>query len=298
LPRHQGSALTGITEGVSAGAYLTVAGIRASLTTPRPRAKDLHSVSELLGVPIDGRLVVVFFAVAIAGLLRGFVGFGAALISVPVFSLVLGPHAAIAVNNVMGLPAVLQLLPEAVRRAERTVVLPTCMAIFIATPVGTWALVRIDQALMTVGIAVLVLLMVILLACGWRLKGNIGVSKLIAAGIAGGLVQGIAGVGGPPVVAVALSRPGEFSQQRANVLALMTAVSLSSILPLLYYGLFTRQTVVIGLLLVPVYSAATALGARYFALGGQKHYRRAALATLAAVGIATLIGALRNYLEG
>ncbi len=122
--------------------------------------------------------------------------------------------------------------------------------------------------------------------------------KLILAGVAGGLVQGIAGVGGPPVVAVALSRPGEASQQRANVLALMTAVALSSILPMLYHGLFTRQTVVIGLLLIPLYSAATALGARYFALGGQRHYRRTALATLAAVGIASLIASLRNYVLG
>jgi len=255
-------------------------------------------VSELLGVPIDARLAIVLIAVTIAGLLRGFVGFGAALISVPVFSLVLGPHAAIAINNVMGMPAVFQLLPEAVRRAERPIVLPISVAIFAATPVGTWALVATDPALMTIAISVLVLFMVAILASGWRLQGRIGMSKLITAGITGGLVQGVAGVGGPPVVAVALSRPGEPSQQRANVLALMTAISLSSILPLLYYGLFTRQTVVFGLLLIPVYSAATAFGARCFALGGQRHYRRAAVATLAAVGIATLIGALRNYLKG
>jgi formate hydrogenlyase subunit 4 len=82
------------------------------------------------------------------------------------------------------------------------------------------------------------------------------------------------------------------------VLALMTAVSLSSILPLLYYGLFTRQTVLIGLVLIPIYSAATAFGSRYFELGGQRHYRQAALATLAAIGIATLAASLRNYLKG
>jgi len=255
-------------------------------------------VSELLAVPIDRRLAVVFIAVMVAGLLRGFAGFGAALISVPVFSLMLGPHAAIAVNNVMGLPAVFQLLPEAIRRAERVFVLPICTAIFAAAPVGTWALVSTDPAVMTVAISTLVLLMVAFLASGWRLGGRIGIAKLIAAGIAGGLVQGIAGVGGPPVVAVALSRPGEASQQRANVLALMTAVSLSSFLPLLYYGLFTRQTVIIGLVLIPFYSAATALGARYFALGGQRHYRRVALATLTAIGMATLIASLRNYLKG
>jgi len=255
-------------------------------------------VSELLAVPIDGRLAVVFIVVMVAGLLRGFVGFGAALISVPVFSLVLGPHAAIAVNNVMGLPAVFLLLPEAVRRAERAVVLPICTAIFAAAPIGTWALVSIDPAIMSVAISTLVLLMVAFLASGWRLRGRIGIGKLISAGVAGGFVQGVAGVGGPPVVAVALSRPGDASQQRANVLALMTAVSLSSILPLLYHGLFTRQTVIIGLVLIPFYSAATALGARYFTLGGQRHYRRAALATLATIGMATLVASLRNYLKG
>ena len=249
-------------------------------------------------MPIDGRLAVVFIVVMVAGLLRGFVGFGAALISVPVFSLVLGPHAAIAVNNVMGLPAVFLLLPEAVRRAERAVVLPICTAIFAAAPIGTWALVSIDPAIMSVAISTLVLIMVAFLASGWRLRGRIGVGKLIAAGVAGGFVQGVAGVGGPPVVAVALSRPGDASQQRANVLALMTAVSLSSILPLLYHGLFTRQTVIIGLVLIPFYSAATALGARYFTLGGQRHYRRAALATLATIGMATLVASLRNYLKG
>jgi uncharacterized membrane protein YfcA len=176
--------------------------------------------------------------------------------------------------------------------------LPICVAIFAATPLGAWALVATDPVLMTVAISALILFMVAILASGWRLKGHIGITKLIAAGIASGLVQGVAGVGGPPVVAIALSRPGEPSQQRANVLALMTAVSLSSILPLAYYGLFTWHSVVIGLLLIPVYSIATALGARYFAFGGQRHYRRAAIGTLAAVAIATFLGALRNYLQG
>src|SRR5262245_63830150 len=115
----------------------------------------------------------------VAGLLRGFVGFGAALISVPVFSLMLGPHAAIPVNAVMGLPAVFQLLPEAIRRAERPIVLPICLATFIATPIGTWALVAADPALMTVAISALVLVMVAVLARGCRLTRRIGMRKLV-----------------------------------------------------------------------------------------------------------------------
>ena len=57
---------------------------------------------------------------------------------------------------------------------------------------------------------------------------------------------------------------------------------------------FRRTARRAGLVLLPVYVGATALGSRYFALGGHQHYRRAALATLAAVGIATLVAAIAD----
>lgn len=250
---------------------------------------------ELAGLQLGPHHLLVAASVVVAGFLRGFVGFGGALVSVPVLSLVLGPQTAVAANVLMGMPAVFQLLPEAVRRAERPVVLPVCLAVFLATPVGTWFLYAADPELMKIAISALMLGMVAVLASGFRLRGHIGWPKLWAAGIAGGLVQGAAGIGGPPVVAVALSRPGEAVQQRANVLAVMTSINLSSILPLLYYGLFTRQALIVGLVLIPVYSGATALGMRYFHLGGQRHYRQAALAMLAAIGVVTLIAALHSY---
>jgi len=252
-------------------------------------------VLETIGLTADPWLVVVVTAVLLAGFLRGFVGFGAALITVPVLSLIIGPQAAVAVNNVMGLPAVVQLLPEAIRKAERPVVVPVCLVVFLATPLGTWLLVLADPAVMKIAISALVLVMVGMLASGWRLRGHVGLSKLMTAGLLGGLVQGAAGIGGPPVVAVALSREGSAEQQRANVLALMTAISLSSVAPLIWYGLLTWRAITLGLILMPLYSLATYFGSRYFALGGQAHYRRAALATLAVVGVGTLIASVWGY---
>jgi len=255
-------------------------------------------VPELLAIAGDGRVWLVVAAVALAGFLRGFVGFGAALITVPVMSLIVGPQLAVAISTVMGLPAIFQLLPEAVRRAERSFVVPVGLAAFLATPVGTWFLVVVDPAAMKIAISLLVLGMVAILASGWRLEGQIGLGKLIAAGVTGGLVQGSAGIGGPPVVAVALSRPGDPTQQRANVLGLMTAVALSSVPALALYGLLTRSALIYGALLFPVYSLATAFGARYFALGGQAHYRKAAMGVLILVALGTLVLAVRSYLTG
>jgi uncharacterized membrane protein YfcA len=137
--------------------------------------------------------------------------------------------------------------------------------------------------------------MVAMLARGWRLEGEASRTLLVSAGIAGGLIQGSAGIGGPPVVAVMLSRPGTPTQQRGNVLALMTVVSFSSLLPLWYFGLFTREAIVTGLLLLPVYGGAILAGSRYFASSGQRYFRNAALVMLGIIGVATLIAALRDY---
>jgi uncharacterized protein len=253
---------------------------------------------ELLARPSALELAVVAAASFLAGFLRGFVGFGAALITVPVLSAVFGPIAAVPIASLIGLPALFQLLPDAIRFAERVIVVPIAFATFAAAPLGAWILVSVDPGAMKMAISTLVLAMVVMLHRGWRLTAEPGLGVLLGAGATAGLVQGSAGVGGPPVVAVALARPGDPAQQRANVVGVMTAIPLSSLLPLWYFGLFTRSVVVVSLVLIPLYSGATWLGARYFSLGGQRHFRNAALLALAVIGLATFALAVRDRVTG
>lgn len=251
---------------------------------------------EGLGVPVDGRLAVVIAAVFLGGFLRGFVGFGAALVIVPVLSLAYGPLVAIPALTVIGIPTLLQLLPDAIRHSERAIVAPVAFAILVSAPVGTWLLVTISPAIMKMVISGLVIGLVAMLARGWKLKGEVSMPVLVSAGVASGLVQGVAGVGGPPVVAVALSRPGPPARQRGNVLALMTAVTLANLMPLALFGLFTREAVVMGLVLLPVYGGAILVGSRYFSARGERHFRQAAIGMLLVIGVATFALALRDYL--
>jgi uncharacterized protein len=243
----------------------------------------------------DWRLALVAGSVLLGGFLRGFVGFGAALVSVPVISLVVGPRIAVAVVTIMGLPSIFQLLPDAVRHSERNIILPMALAIFVATPIGTWMLVSIDPAIMKMVISATVVVLVGFLSLGWKLGDKVGTGVLLFAGAAGGLVQGVAGIGGPPVVAVALARAGPPERQRGNVLAVMTAIVIASIPPLYAYGLLTKQAIVLGLLLLPLYFVATWVGSRYFSAGGSQHYRKAALAMLAVIGLTTLTFAVWDF---
>jgi uncharacterized membrane protein YfcA len=252
-------------------------------------------IESLTAIVFDERLLLIAVAVALAGFLRGFIGFGAALVSIPVISLVFGPQLALPIVTIMGIPSVLQLLPDAVRHSELPIVMPISFAVFLGTPIGTLVLVSVDPDLMKIVISLLVILMVGFLTLGWQLNQQVHPSILLLSGFTGGLIQGAAGIGGPPVVAIALSRAGSPDRQRGNVLAVMTAIVLSSVLPLYYYGLITLQVIAIGLVLFPIYSISTWIGSRYFGTGGRHHFRRAALLVLAVIGISTLIAACWQF---
>ena len=93
---------------------------------------------DIWGVPFDGRLMIAIASVLLGGFLRGFVGFGAALVIVPVLSLAYGPLVAIPTLTVMGIPTLLQLLPDAVRHSDRRIIGPMSTAILLSAPLGTW----------------------------------------------------------------------------------------------------------------------------------------------------------------
>jgi len=256
------------------------------------------TIAGMLGGAGLPELALVATTLAVAGYVRGFIGFGASLIIVMVLSLILGPKAAVPIAGLSGLPSTVYLLPTAVRHSERAFVVPFGLACFAAAPFGTWVLVWADPALMRIAISLFVVGAALMLYRGWRLTRPPGAGLCLTAGSFAGLVQGAAGVGGPPAVAVALSRDVPPERQRANVIGAVTAIGLSGLPALWYHGLFTREVLAVSLIGVPLYVGATWLGDRLFAGRGRHHYRNAALLALALIGLITLALAARDYLGG
>ena len=250
----------------------------------------------LLGPVSSTGLAIVAGTVLLAGFIRGFVGFGAALIIVMVLSAVFGPVIAVPAANLSGLPATLQLLPAAVRDSEPGFVLPFGLASFAVAPFGVMVLITLDPAIMRMAISVFVLLMFVILVRGWQLTRRPGMAMLTGTGATAGFIQGAASVSGPLAVILALSQPGSAVQQRANVIGAVTSLNLCAMIPFWYQGLFTRESLLLALIIAPLYSLAIWLGARFFGGEGQRHFRNAALLALAVIGIVTLYLAMQDYL--
>lgn len=256
----------------------------------------LESLQNLVAAQPYPVLALVAATMLLAGFIRGFVGFGASLIIVMVLSTVYGPVAAVPIATLSGLPAMFQLLPNAVRHSERAFVIPFGVASIIAAPIGTWFLIASEPAIMKVCISGFVLLMVAMLHQGWKLPPGAGMGVFTLAGVVSGLVQGSAGVGGPPAVAIALSRAGSTDLQRSNVIGAVAALSVCSVPALWLHDLFTREVMLISLLLFPLYFGGTWVGARFFSGSGHRHFRNGALLILAVIGVVTLSLAIHDYI--
>ncbi len=135
-----------------------------------------------------------------AGLVRGFAGFGAAMIIMPGLSLIYRPVDALAILTVIDIPATLQLFPAAIRHARWRQVFPLATGAAVAIPLGLWMMVSVDREVMRRLIAVMVLLYVTVLATGWRYRKTPSFALTFGVGAASGFLGGSTGMGGPPVI--------------------------------------------------------------------------------------------------
>ncbi|MBT6277756.1 MAG: hypothetical protein HOI95_26930, partial [Chromatiales bacterium] len=82
-------------------------------------------------------------ATLVAGISRGMLGFGATLIIVPCLIPLYGPIDTVVIASIIEIPAVLYLLPTAVRQADWRHIAPVGFASLLTIPVGAFALVSL-----------------------------------------------------------------------------------------------------------------------------------------------------------
>jgi len=248
-------------------------------------------LSELGGFDLT-QLLLAAVAIFIGGFLRGFVGFGGALVIIPVMALAFTPKFAVALHAITELPGIIQLLPTAVRHCARKTVLPMILALVVSTPLGVYVLTAVDTDTMRIVISVLVLFMVAMLAWNTRIVYAAGMRVSVIGGVVGGIIQGAAGIGGPPVVTLLLSRGDDLATTRGNIVVMMSSMVIIALPFLWIYELISVRTLILGGLCAPVYLLATYLGSRYFRTGGSDMYRIVALSILALTAASTLFFSL------
>jgi uncharacterized protein len=217
----------------------------------------------------------------LAGLARGFSGFGAALIFMPLASAILGPKLAAAVlmvtDIVFGLPLGLRALRQ---------VKPIGTGLML---LGAFVLAHIDPLILRWIIAGLVVSMLAVLTSGWRYSGEAKGWLIVLVGAISGLFSGIAQIGGPPVVAYYLGRRGAAATDiRASIFLFFAGSSVIGLLTYLYGGLITRDALKLALITGPAYGLGIFGGSHMFGLASETTFRRVVLMLIAAGVVVSL----------
>ena len=223
-----------------------------------------------------------------AGLMRGLVGFGGALILVPVLSVFLGPMVAVPVLNIVDGVTTLPLVPGAMRRCHWPEVLPLFLGAAVLLPEGVHVLRVADPVMLRHIMSVAILVIVGCMAVGVRYAGSPGTFVSIAVGALSGLMSGAVGLSGPPIVLFWLGGQTDARTARANLIAYFALSSIAVIVTMLWMGLFTGPVVRLSALLCPLYAVGVFVGAHGFRYATERVFRGSALLLIAAVALLSL----------
>ena len=223
----------------------------------------------------------------VAGVMRGFSGFGSALTIVPVTAAVVGPLVAVPAVVVMHIATSGQLLPGALRAADWGRVWPLSISGVIGVPAGAWLLVSQDPEHLRRGISLLIIVFALLMLRGWRYRGRITHWVTTAVGGFGGVVSGAAMIGGPPVIMFLLAGPHQAAQNRGTIILYFQFTQLAAFAIYWYEGLLLWVVLWVALLTAPTLMAGMWFGQWLFSRASEAMFRRVALFFLLAVGVTT-----------
>lgn len=237
---------------------------------------------------IEGALIALAAAAALAGFVRGYTGFGAAMVFVPVASVLYSPALAVALIFLIDLPPTVPLVAAALRHCDLRGILFLAIGACVAIPIGVYGLAVLPVELIRWVIAFAILGAVAALATGWRYRRRPTNFQSLAVGGASGLLGGLASLFGPPVVLFWLGGQDPAPRVRANVMVYFGITTVASGLSLWIGGFFDPVVLVLALVLAPIYGVMIWLGTRAFRVLPERHFRPLALALCAASALATL----------
>lgn len=249
---------------------------------------DAPSLAAISAGLHDPRLWIVAAIALGGGVIRGFSGFGGALIFIPLVAAVLGPRMAVPLFYMSDMFTASPWGLRNVRRCDWRAMAPILAGTMLLLPFGALILASVDPLKLRWITAALVLLMLVLLATGWRYPTAPTAPVSFAVGSTAGLMGGATGITGPLVIAYWLGSPANAALVRVNIIVFYAISSLFTDVIYFWRGLFTWEVVGFAIVSAPLYALGLTVGARLFNRTSEKSYRRAALGLIAASSFISL----------
>jgi uncharacterized membrane protein YfcA len=247
---------------------------------------DLPTYPTFAAVMTDPRFAPAIGISLLSGAVRGFSGFGSALIYVPLMSALYGPQTGAATFLLIDFATGIVFSIGVWRQAVWREVVPLVTAAVFAAQFGTLILQYADPVWLRWLMVGVVLVVVVVLGSGWRYHGRPLLIVTILVGLTAGVLGGATQITGPPVVLFWLSSMASAATARANFIVFFALFAAALVVTYLATGLFTAEVIALTVLIGPLHIAAMRGGSLLFYLASEQTYRRVAYAVITLAALA------------
>jgi uncharacterized membrane protein YfcA len=217
--------------------------------------------------------IFVCVGAVLGGMVRGFSGFGAATVYMPIASSVVTPAVAAPSLLLSDLPSSLAFLREALQKMCWRDLKPLLLGAFVGFPIGIDLLVRTDPIVVRWVASLVILTSLAIVASGWRYRGPSSRLLEVGVGFVSGILAGVAQIGNPPIVVYWLGRDMAPERLRANLIVYFTILTVIGIVVFATKGLLTYTVLLIVAITLPSYALGMWLGKTIFHLAPRTAFR-------------------------
>jgi len=236
-------------------------------------------------------LWLLFIGVGFGGLVRGFSGFGTAMVYLPFAAQVLPPVWVIITVLVFDMLGPVPALPRAIREGHTRDVFRLAAGAIIGLPIGVWLLVSLSPDVFRNTVSLVTLGVLATLITGIRYRGELARWMIYGVGAISGLLGGAVGLTGPPVILIYMARALPVTVIRASIMLFLFLTDILMAAVFAINDIWHWTPFVIGLMLVPVYVATLLVGTWLFDPAKEKLYRWVAYTIIAISALNGLLAA-------
>ena len=228
------------------------------------------------------------FVALLAGLVRGFSGFGTAMVFLPIASQYLTPFESIASLAIMEFFGTFAVIRKSWSDADKVDLARLVIGMTIVTPFALLLLAKVGTDFYRYSVSILSLFLLVLIGLGVRYKGKLNPFVIFSVGGLGGLTGGMTGIPGPPVILLYVASSHPISVIRANNLLFLYFFDVCVVLIFALSGVLTLKIFLLGSILALPNFLGNFIGAKLFDPEKTNQYRMFAYIIIAVAAISGL----------
>lgn len=234
---------------------------------------------------VDYTVLALIMIVFIGAFTQGLTGFGFALISVPLLSLIMDVKAAIPLGALCGLVINILLFLKYKNRIVLREIAPLAAGAFLGIPTGAILLREAHPGIIKIILALVILAFALFSLLGRVRKKEISANWGYFYGIMAGILGGAFNTNGPPVLIYSYLKGWDKNKMKASLIGFFTFTSVVIVSSHAAAGLITKDILVQFLYLLPVIAAGIVYGNHLFSRISAKIYNKVIIYSLIVISL-------------